>query len=148
NRRLARSAPFVSQVGVLAEDVDNVEALAGSPGSSRCMRVGELNVVGSRNRGPRARQSIPWIWRGLVTSEAITLLSAPDNTGKTTPLSVLLDRRRSGDRLRGHRAMARARWLACPISPHASSALRSDTLTRVFERNPARNYPSSIDRGR
>jgi hypothetical protein len=47
-------------------------------------------------RGP-----IPWIWEGVVAREAVTLLSAPEKTGKTTLLSLLLDRRREGGQLLG-----------------------------------------------
>jgi hypothetical protein len=32
-------------------------------------------------------QSPPWIWDGLVAENAVTLLSAPEKTGKTTLLS-------------------------------------------------------------
>jgi predicted AAA+ superfamily ATPase len=42
-----------------------------------------------------------WIWDGLIMPEAITLLTAPEKTGKTTLLSLLLDRRREGRRLLG-----------------------------------------------
>jgi hypothetical protein len=42
------------------------------------------------------KQPIPWIWDGLVAEDAVTLLSAPEKTGKTTLLSLLLDRRREG----------------------------------------------------
>ena len=37
-----------------------------------------------------------WIWEGLLMEEGITLLTAPEKTGKTTLLSLLLDRRRDG----------------------------------------------------
>lgn len=47
------------------------------------------------------KQPIPWIWDGLIADEAITLLSAPEKTGKTTLLSLLLDRRRAGGQLLG-----------------------------------------------
>jgi hypothetical protein len=41
---------------------------------------------------------IPWIWDGVVAENAITLLSGPEKAGKTTLLSLLLDRRRAGAR--------------------------------------------------
>jgi hypothetical protein len=47
------------------------------------------------------RRSIPWIWEGVVAEEAVTLLSAPEKIGKTTLLSLLLDRRRAGGELLG-----------------------------------------------
>jgi hypothetical protein len=46
-------------------------------------------------------RSIPWIWQGVIAGGAVTLLSAPEKTGKTTLLSLLLDRRRSGGQLLG-----------------------------------------------
>src|SRR5215831_17451340 len=44
----------------------------------------------------RQQQSIPWLWDGLIAEDAITLLSGPEKAGKTTLLSLLLDRRRDG----------------------------------------------------
>jgi hypothetical protein len=49
------------------------------------------------------KQPIPWIWDGLVAEDAITLLSAPEKTGKTTLLSLLLDRRRQGGQVLGRK---------------------------------------------
>src|SRR5262245_48688255 len=46
-------------------------------------------------------RSIPWIWEGVIAEDAITLLSAPEKIGKTTLLSLLLDRRRGGGTLLG-----------------------------------------------
>jgi hypothetical protein len=48
------------------------------------------------------RQDVPWIWHGVIVLGGITLLSAPEKTGKTTLLSLLLDRRRAGGQLLGH----------------------------------------------
>ncbi len=45
------------------------------------------------------RRSIPWIWEGALAEGAVTLLSAPEKIGKTTLLSLLLDRRRAGGQL-------------------------------------------------
>src|SRR5947209_392121 len=53
-----------------------------------------------------------WIWDGLVALEAVTLLSAPEKTGKTTLLSLLLDRRREGGQLLG-RAVRPGRTILC-----------------------------------
>src|SRR5207245_1979014 len=47
------------------------------------------------------KRPIPWIWDGVVAEEAVTLLSAPEKTGKTTLLSLMLDRRRQGGQLLG-----------------------------------------------
>jgi hypothetical protein len=49
----------------------------------------------------QAPKSIPWIWDGILADSAVTLLSAPEKTGKTTLLSLLLDRRRAGGELLG-----------------------------------------------
>jgi hypothetical protein len=57
-------------------------------------------------------QPIPWIWDGLIAEDAVTLLSAPEKTGKTTLLSLLLDRRREGGQLLG-RAVRPGRTILC-----------------------------------
>jgi hypothetical protein len=57
-------------------------------------------------------QPTPWIWDGLVAEDAITLLSAPEKTGKTTLLSLLLDRRREGGQLLG-RTVRPGRTILC-----------------------------------
>jgi hypothetical protein len=49
----------------------------------------------------KERRSIPWIWEGVLAEQAVTLLSAPEKIGKTTLLSLLLDRRRAGGQLLG-----------------------------------------------
>jgi hypothetical protein len=46
-------------------------------------------------------RSIPWLWEGVVAERAVTLFSAPEKVGKTTLLSLLLDRRRAGGELLG-----------------------------------------------
>ena len=43
----------------------------------------------------------PWVWEGVIAHNAITLISAPEKTGKSTLLSLLLDRRREGGELLG-----------------------------------------------
>jgi len=58
------------------------------------------------------KQPVPWIWDGLIAPNAITLLSAPAKTGKTTLLSLLLDRRRAGGGLLG-RAVRPGRTIVC-----------------------------------
>jgi hypothetical protein len=57
-------------------------------------------------------QPTPWIWDGLVAEYAVTLLSAPEKTGKTTLLSLLLDRRHQGGQLLG-RAVRPGRTILC-----------------------------------
>jgi RecA-family ATPase len=57
-------------------------------------------------------QPIPWIWEGVVALEAVTLLAAPEKTGKTTLLSLLLDRRREGGQLLG-RMVQPGRTILC-----------------------------------
>jgi hypothetical protein len=53
-------------------------------------------------RADRGRE-IFWIWDGLLALDAITLLSAPEKSGKTTLVSLLLDRRRQGGQLLGQK---------------------------------------------
>ena len=60
----------------------------------------------------RRYESIPWIWDGLVAKDAVTLLSAPEKTGKTTLLSLFLDRRRQGGQLLG-RTVHPGRTILC-----------------------------------
>src|SRR6516162_5267929 len=57
-------------------------------------------------------QVVPWIWDGVIAQDAVTLLSAPEKTGKTTLLSLLLDRRRAGGQLLG-RAVCPGRTILC-----------------------------------
>jgi hypothetical protein len=61
----------------------------------------ERSIGHSNIRIQEQRQSIPWIWEGALAERAVTLLSAPEKTGKTTLLSLLLDRRRAGGELLG-----------------------------------------------
>jgi hypothetical protein len=56
----------------------------------------ERPIGHSNLRVQAQRQSIPWIWEGVLAEHAVTLLSAPEKTGKTMLLSLLLDRRRPG----------------------------------------------------
>jgi hypothetical protein len=58
-------------------------------------------LIGRANAVPDERKLIPWIWEGVVAEGAVTLLSAPEKVGKTTLLSLLLDRRRAGGDLLG-----------------------------------------------
>ena len=49
------------------------------------------------------REETVWLWEGVLALAAVTLLSAPEKIGKTTLLSLLLDRRRAGGQLLGRR---------------------------------------------
>jgi AAA domain-containing protein len=73
------------------------------------------------------RRPVPWIWDGLVAEEAVTLLSAPEKTGKTTLLSLLLDRRRAGGQVLG-RAVRPGRTVLCSEENDALWALRQPPL--------------------
>jgi hypothetical protein len=73
------------------------------------------------------KQPVPWIWDGLVAENAVTLLSAPEKTGKTTLLSLLLDRRREGGRLLG-RAVRYGRTILCSEENDSLWALRQPPL--------------------
>jgi hypothetical protein len=75
----------------------------------------------------RLKQPVPWIWDGLVAEEAVTLLSAPEKAGKTTLLSLLLDRRRAGGQLLG-RAVRPGRTILCSEENDNLWALRQPPL--------------------
>src|SRR5258707_9842774 len=70
---------------------------------------------------------IPWIWEGVVAENAITLLSAPEKTGKTTLLSLLLDRRREGGMLLG-REVHPGRTILCSEEERTLWSLRQPPL--------------------
>jgi hypothetical protein len=72
-------------------------------------------------------KKVPWIWDGLVAEEAVTLLSAPEKTGKTTLLSLLLDRRREGGQLLG-RTVHPGRTVLCSEENDRLWALRQPPL--------------------
>jgi hypothetical protein len=84
--------------------------------------IGLSNTLVRRERGP-----IPWIWEGVVAQEAITLLSAPEKVGKTTLLSLLLDRRRAGGQLLG-RTVYPGRTVLCSEENRQLWALRQPPL--------------------
>ncbi len=92
------------------------------------------------NRKPRRRavaygnewvrtldRSTEWIWEGVIAEDAITVLSAPEKTGKTTLLSLLLDRRREGGRLLG-RAVRPGRTILCSEENRTLWAIRQPPL--------------------
>src|SRR5262245_53868761 len=72
-------------------------------------------------------RSIPWIWEGVLAEEAVTLLSAPEQIGKTTLLSLLLDRRRSGGQLLG-RTVYPGKTFLCSEENRRLWALRQPPL--------------------
>jgi hypothetical protein len=73
------------------------------------------------------REPPQWIWDGLVAEEAITLLSAPAKTGKTTLLSLFLDRRHAGGQVLG-RAVRPGRTVLCSEEDMQLWALRQPPL--------------------
>jgi len=73
------------------------------------------------------KQTIPWLWDGLIAEDAVTLLSAPEKTGKTTLLSLLLDRRREGGQLLG-KAVRPGRTILCSEENSSLWALRQPPL--------------------
>jgi AAA domain len=74
-----------------------------------------------------APKSIPWIWEGVLAAEAVTLLSAPEKIGKTTLLSLLLDRRRQGGQLLG-RTVYPGKTILCSEEDELLWALRQPPL--------------------
>jgi AAA domain len=72
-------------------------------------------------------EPIPWIWPGVLAAEAVTLLAAPEKTGKTTLLSLLLDRRRQGGRLLGQ-PVRPGRTILCSEESQTLWALRQPPL--------------------
>lgn len=90
-------------------------------------RQGNAAVHLDNARLKTGRQSIPWIWEGLVAEDVVTLLSAPEKTGKTTLLSLLLDRRRQGGQLLG-RTVRPGRTIVCSEENDTLWALRQPPL--------------------
>src|SRR5215470_181080 len=70
---------------------------------------------------------IPWIWEGVVAEGAVTLLSAPEKVGKTTLLSLFLDRRRAGGELLG-RTVYPGKTVLCSEEIDVLWALRQPPL--------------------
>jgi hypothetical protein len=58
------------------------------------------------------------MWEGVVAEGAVTLLSAPEKAGKTTLLSLLLDRRRAGGELSASAAVSGARGPEVALAVH------------------------------
>lgn len=73
------------------------------------------------------RRPVPWIWEGVLAADAVTLLSAPEKMGKTTLLSLLLDRRRGGGTLLG-RTVYPGKTIVCSEENELLWALRQPPL--------------------
>src|SRR5271166_5789691 len=80
-----------------------------------------------------AQDPLPWIWDGVIRDEAITLLSAPEKTGKTTLLSLLLDRRREGGQLLGR-----------PVRPGKTIVCSEEVDALWAARQPPLNFGSGL----
>ena len=84
--------------------------------------IGRTNAVVAGQR-----TVIPWIWEGVVAHGAVSLLSAAEKVGKTTLLSLLLDRRRAGGELLG-RTVSPGQTVLCSEESDALWALRQPLL--------------------
>ena len=73
------------------------------------------------------RAEIPWIWEGVIAEEAITLLSAPEKTGKSTLLGLLVDRRNRGGTLLG-KTVRPGKTIVCSEEHSLIWALRQPPL--------------------
>jgi hypothetical protein len=101
--------------------------------------IGRSNAVVASQR-----RSIPWVWEGVVAEGAVTLLSAPEKVGKTTLLSLLLDRRRAGGALLG-RTVHPGRTVLCSEENDSLWALRQPPLDfgpDLFFHTPTGDTPS------
>ena len=93
------------------------------------------------------RRPTSWIWQGVICRGAVTLLSAPEKTGKSTLLSLLLDRRRAGGLLLG-RTVAPGRTVVCTEENEHLWALRQPPLNfgpEVIFRHPRSRAPTIED---
>jgi hypothetical protein len=88
---------------------------------------GNAAVSWGNNSLKSSRRAVSWIWDGLIADQAITLFSAPEKTGKTTLLSLLLDRRREGGQLLG-RGVRAGRTIVCSEEHRELWALRQPPL--------------------
>jgi AAA domain len=90
-----------------------------------------------------APKHTPWVWEGVLAEDAITLLSAPEKIGKTTLLSLLLDRRRQGGALLG-RTVYPGRTLVCSEESRHLWELRQPPLDfgpDLHFHRPVDDYP-------
>jgi hypothetical protein len=75
----------------------------------------ELRRFATRSNETLNRQrdkQVDWLWDGILARRAISLLAAPEKTGKTTLISLLLDRLRDGGQLLG-RTVRPGRTILC-----------------------------------
>src|SRR5262249_37437443 len=108
----------------------SLKSLCASPpvaGERRMPIHGDAAVSYGNDRLQTLGRPVPWIWDGLVAEDAVTLLSAPEKPGKTTLLSLLLDRRRQGGQLLG-RTVRPGRPILCSEENPIVWALRQPPL--------------------
>jgi hypothetical protein len=87
-----------------------------------------ITTIGLSNAQLMQHQaSLDWIWDGVIACGGVTLLSAPEKTGKTTLLSLLLDRRREGGELLGG-AVLPGKTILCSEESPRLWALRQPPL--------------------
>ena len=91
------------------------------------LKHGDAAVSHGNDRVRASDRTVHWVWEGVVAEGAVTLLSAPEKTGKTTLLSLLLDRRREGGQLLG-RAVRPGRTILCSEEDNRLWALRQPPL--------------------
>jgi hypothetical protein len=92
------------------------------------MHLDQDRPIGRPNTWVQQQErSILWLWEGVIVQEAVTLLSAPEKTGKTTLVSLLLDRRRRGGHLLG-RAVQPGKTLLCSEDHERLWTLRQPPL--------------------
>jgi hypothetical protein len=94
----------------------------------RTMSTKTKRPIGHTNAGVQKQEkSIPWFWDGVLAEGAVTLLSAPEKIGKTTLLSLLLDRLRAGGELLG-RTVYPGKTILCSEESDHLWALRQPPL--------------------
>src|SRR5881275_310512 len=99
------------------------------------MPIGSGDAVSWGNDWLRAhREPVAWVWEGLVAERAITLFSAPEKTGKTTLLSLLLDRRREGGQLLGR-----------SVRPGQTALCSEESLSLWALRQPPLDFGSGLE---
>jgi len=93
---------------------------------------------------PGELPDVPWIWDGVLAERAVTLLSAPEKIGKTTLMSLLLDRRRVGGQLLG-RLVQPGRTILCSEEDDNLWELRQPPLnfgTGLLFHRPVDDFPT------
>jgi hypothetical protein len=104
------------------------------------MAANKIGSIGYSNTCvQQQREAIPWLWEGVLVQGAVTLLSVPEKVGKTTLLSLLLDRRRAGGDLLG-RTVYPGKTVLCSEENDRLWALRQPPLDfgpdQLFHRPP------------